>query len=52
LQANESIAPLGAKLDIRKESGLVIATVTAQSILLPGITIRAETVSASEPTGW
>jgi hypothetical protein len=52
LQAHESIAPYGAKLDIRKESGLVVATVTAHSILLPGITIRAETVSAIEPAGW
>jgi hypothetical protein len=52
LQAHESIAPYGAKLDIRKESGLVVATVTAHSILLPGVTIRAETVSAIEPNGW
>jgi hypothetical protein len=50
LQAHESIAPYGAKLDIRKAGGLVVATVTAHSILLPGITIRAETVSAVEPT--
>jgi hypothetical protein len=51
-QAPESIAPHGAKLDIRKEGGLVVATVTAHSILLPGITIRAETVSAIEPNEW
>ena len=51
LQAQESIAPYGAKLDIRRDGGLVVATVTAHSILLPGITIRADTVSAIEPTG-
>jgi hypothetical protein len=51
LQAHESIAPYGAKLDIRRDGGLVVATVTAHSILLPGITIRADTVSAIEPTG-
>ena len=39
------------KLDIRRDGGLVVATVTAHSILLPGITIRADTVSAIEPTG-
>ena len=50
-QAHESIAPYGAKLDIRRDGGLVVATVTAHSILLPGITIRADTVSAIEPTG-
>ena len=49
-QAHEGIAPYGARLDIRKDGGLVVATVTAQSILLPGLTIRAETVSAVEPT--
>jgi hypothetical protein len=51
-QAAYDIAPHQAKLDIRNDSGLVVATVTADSILLPGITIRAETVSAIESTGW
>ena len=51
LQAHQSIAPYQAKLDIRKEDGLVFATVTAHSILLPGIAIRAESVSAIE-SGW
>jgi hypothetical protein len=50
-QAAHDIAPLGADLDIRRDGGLVVATVTAHSILLPGIAIRAETVSAIEPTG-
>jgi hypothetical protein len=50
-QAANDIAPFGANLDLRTEGGLVVATVTAQSILLPGIAIRAETVAAIEPTG-
>lgn len=49
-QAAHDIAPFGANLDIHREGGLVVATVTAHSILLPGITIRAETVSAIEPS--
>ena len=50
-QVAHDIAPFAANLDIRTEGELVVATVTAHSILLPGITIRAETVSATEPTG-
>jgi hypothetical protein len=50
-QAAHDVAPFGANLDIRTDGELVVATVTAHSILLPGITIRAETVSAIEPTG-
>ena len=50
-QAAENIAPHGAKLQLRKEGGLVVATVTAHSILLPGITIRAGTIAAIEPNG-
>jgi hypothetical protein len=51
LQAAQNIAPHGAKLQLRKEGGLVVATVTAHSILLPGVTIRAETIAAIEPNG-
>jgi hypothetical protein len=50
LQAHQSIAPYGAKLDIRREADLVVATVTARSIVLPGIDIRASAVAAVEPT--
>jgi hypothetical protein len=50
LQAAESIAPRGAKLQLRKEGGLAIATVTAHSVLLPGVTIRADTIAAIEPS--
>ena len=49
-QAARDIAPLGANLDLRKEGGLVVATVRARSALLPGITIRADTMAAIEPT--
>jgi hypothetical protein len=50
VQAHQGIAPYGAKLDIRREAGLVVATVTARSIVLPGIDIRASAVAAVEPT--
>lgn len=50
LQAHENIAPHGAKLQLRREGDQVVATVTASSVLLPGVTIRAETVAAIEPT--
>ena len=43
------IAPVGAGIDIRADGGLVVATVTARSILLPGIDIRASAVAAIEP---
>ncbi|OBK72859.1 pilus biosynthesis protein TadE [Mycobacterium sp. 1274761.0] len=49
-QAARAIAPAGANLDLRREGGLVIATVTARSALLPGIPIRADMVAAVEPT--
>jgi hypothetical protein len=49
-QAAHSIAPLDAHLDLRREGRLVFATVTARSILLPGVPIRADTVAVVEPT--
>lgn len=48
-QAAHDIAPFGAHLVLHEESGRVVATVTAHSMLLPGITIRADTVAAIEP---
>jgi hypothetical protein len=50
VQAYKGIAPFGAKLDIRREAEFVVATVTARSIVLPGIDIRASAVAAVEPT--
>jgi hypothetical protein len=49
-QAAHDIAPFGAKLDVRNEGAMVVATVTAQSMLLPGVTIRADAAAANEPT--
>ena len=48
-QAAHDIATFGARLVLNEESGRVVATVTAHSMLLPGITIRADTVAAIEP---
>ena len=50
-QAAHDIAPFGANLDLRDDGGVVVATVEAHSILLPGITIRAHAVAAIEPAG-
>ena len=50
MQAVENLAPFGAKLDLRREGGFVVASVGADSILLPGITIRARMVAAVEPS--
>ncbi len=49
-QAARDIAPFGASLDLRRDGALVVATVTAHSMLLPGVTIRADAVAAMEPT--
>lgn len=50
VQAARNIAPVGAIVDVRRDSGSVAATVAVRSILLAGITIRAEAVAAIEPT--
>jgi hypothetical protein len=49
-QTGRGIAPVDAGLDIRRDGSFVVATVTAHSILLPGIDIRASAVAAVEPT--
>jgi hypothetical protein len=43
------IAPGGAVLQLRREGELVVARVSARSVLLPGLTIVAEGVSVVEP---
>jgi hypothetical protein len=48
VQAAHDIAPFGAKLNLRKEAGFAVATVSAHSILLPGITIQADMLAAIE----
>jgi hypothetical protein len=51
VRTGRDIAPADAALDIRSDGGLVVASVTARSILLPGIGIRASAVAAIEPSG-
>jgi hypothetical protein len=47
--AARGIAPDGAAVQLRHDGELVVATVTARSVLLPGITVAAEAVAAVEP---
>jgi hypothetical protein len=47
--AARSIAPDGAAVQLRRDGELVVATVTARSALLPGVTVAAEAVAAAEP---
>ena len=47
--AAQRIAPDGAALRLHRDGELVVATVTARSSILPGITIAAEAVAAAEP---
>lgn len=48
-QMARGIAPDGATVDLRRDGGLVVASVSARSALLPGITVAARAVSAAEP---
>ncbi|BDX30002.1 hypothetical protein TUM20985_05490 [Mycobacterium antarcticum] len=41
--------PAGAELVLRRDGGFVLARVSARSILLPGLTIGAESVAWVEP---
>lgn len=50
IAAGRRIAPQGAGLAVRSDAGLVVATVTSRLALLPGLVIRAEAVSAAEPS--
>jgi hypothetical protein len=47
--AAQRIAPDGAAVQLRRDGELLVATVTARSPLLPGITIAGEAVAAAEP---
>jgi hypothetical protein len=47
--AARGIAPDGAAVQLHRDGELVVATVTARSALLPGITVAAEAVAAVEP---
>jgi hypothetical protein len=41
--------PAGAALSLRREDGFVVARVSSPSVLLPGLTVAAESVAALEP---
>ncbi len=47
--AAHGIGPAGATLQLRRDGGFVVATVSGRSRLLPGVTIRADAVAAAEP---
>jgi hypothetical protein len=47
--AAQGIGPDGAAERLRRDGDSVVATVTARSPLLPGITIAAEAIAAAEP---
>ena len=47
--AARGVGPVGATLQLRRDGGFVVATVSGHSRLLPGVTIRAEAVAAAEP---
>ena len=49
-KAAHTIAPADAVVDVRREGGSVVATVSARSVLLAGLTIRAQAMAAVEPT--
>ena len=47
--AAAGLAPPGASTDVRRDGGYVVARVTSRSVVLPGIVIVGEAVSAVEP---
>lgn len=48
-EAARRVGPAGAALQLRRDGGLVVATVRVTSELLPGLTIAAEAVASVEP---
>lgn len=49
--AASSLAPGGAGIEVRRDSGYVVARVTARSPILPGVVIVGQAVAAVEPGG-
>lgn len=43
------VAPAGARVDLRRDGGFLVATVVAHSKLLPAVDIAAKAVAAAEP---
>jgi hypothetical protein len=44
-----AIAPQGASVQLRRDGAHVVVTVSAHSVLLPGITVAGRAVAAVEP---
>ncbi len=44
-----ALAPGGSAVEVRRDGELVVARVSANSPLLPGITVAAEAISVAEP---
>jgi hypothetical protein len=51
LDAARRIAPGGARVQVRRDGDFLVATVIANSKLLPSLDIAAKAVSAAEPRG-
>lgn len=49
VEVARSIAPPGARVAVRRDGDLLVATVVAHSKLLPHLDIAARAVSATEP---
>lgn len=47
--AARTVGPEGAVLHLRRKGAYVVATVTSRSLLLPGVSIDAEAIAATEP---
>ena len=47
--AARGVGPSGGTLQLRRDGGFVVATVSGRSRLLPGVVIRADAVAAAEP---
>jgi hypothetical protein len=47
--AARGVGPPGAVLQVRRDGGFVVATVSGRSRLLPGVVITADAVAAAEP---
>ena len=51
LDAARRIAPVGARIQVRRDGDFLVSTVVAHSKLLPSLDIAAGAVSAAEPSG-
>lgn len=51
VRVSQRIAPPGADIRVRRDGDFIIATVTADTAGLLGLTLGAEAVAAAEPGG-